>query len=305
VAQRLSHHLQAIERPDRGQDVRRVGALPTPRLEQLPRARPCQHRLEEQPLRRTCGEAAPERAQDRGVAARVGELQPQHVLPVEPRAHRVGGLAVRQSLRALQDRRQRQPPRGARGLAAPSEERREGVVGEHLAERIGGGQVRVALGEGGARDAGGLGGDRRERLEAQHHDPPGGATTMTPSASYQATRTNAQDRCHNIRQHSQKRANLIWLVHQQPGETPGGAGGAWSVPARCVAPTPRARPLVRARIAALAQLPPQLQAVVTALPRTPLEVGRVRVEHARPPRVGRLPRDDPGMAVPSDGRAPA
>jgi len=155
----------------------------------------------------TCGEAAAELAEDRGVEARVVDVQPQHVLPVEPRAHRVGGLPVREPLRELQDRRQREPPGRERGLAAAPEERREGIIGEKLPELVRSAQKGVALREGGAGDPGGLGGDRRERLGAQHHDPLGGATTMTASAAYQATLTNAQERCHNIRQHSQQRGN--------------------------------------------------------------------------------------------------
>jgi len=146
--------------------VRRVGALPAPPLEQLPRARPHQHRLEEQPRRRAGGETTAELAQDRGVETRVVDVQPQHVFPVEPRAHRVGGLPIREPFRELEDGRQREPPGSGGWLAAAREERGERAIGEHLTERIGRGQGGMTFREGRARDPRGLGGDRRERLGA-------------------------------------------------------------------------------------------------------------------------------------------
>ena len=51
--------------------------------------------------------------------------------------------------------------------------------------RAGRGHVGVALREGGAGDAGGLGGDGRERPGQQHREPPGGEATRTTISAYQ------------------------------------------------------------------------------------------------------------------------
>jgi len=58
----------------------------------------------------------------------------------------------------LEDRRQGQPLGRERWLAAAREERRESVVGEHLAELVRSAEVRMALREGGVGDPRGLGG---------------------------------------------------------------------------------------------------------------------------------------------------
>jgi len=129
-------------------------------------------------------QGAAARAQDGGIEARVVRLEPQDGFPVEPGAHRVGGLAVGQPLGELADRRERQPPWGQRGPAAAREERRERVVGEDRAERIGRGHGGMALREGRARAA-------RSRRGAHHHDPPGGAARTTASSADQTTPTSA------------------------------------------------------------------------------------------------------------------
>jgi len=139
----------------------------------------------EQPRRLARSQAAAKRAQDRGVAARIVQLRPQDILPVEAGTHRGGGLAIGPPRRALADRRERTPPGRRRGLPAPPEGRRERVVGAAFAplvRRVEGG---LALREGGARDPGGFGGDGRERQGAEQHVPPGGeATTTTRQSSH-------------------------------------------------------------------------------------------------------------------------
>jgi len=66
------------------------------------------------------------------------------------------------------------------------EERREGIVSAGLAQFVCRAQGGMALREGGVRDPGGLGGDRRERLRAQQHEPPGGGAAITLAAAYPA-----------------------------------------------------------------------------------------------------------------------
>src|SRR5438105_3163360 len=49
-------------------------------------------------------------AEDRGIKARVGQLQSEQVLPIDTTTHGFGGLAVRQVLDKLQNRHQCQSP---------------------------------------------------------------------------------------------------------------------------------------------------------------------------------------------------
>ena len=53
--------------------------------------------------------ARAELAQNRVVEAEVGQFQAQQILPVDPRADRVGGMPVGQPLHELQERREREP----------------------------------------------------------------------------------------------------------------------------------------------------------------------------------------------------
>jgi hypothetical protein len=48
---------------------------------------------------------------------RVGQLQPECILPIDPAAHSISGLAVGQVLKKLEDRDQRQSPRRKPRLA--------------------------------------------------------------------------------------------------------------------------------------------------------------------------------------------
>src|SRR3954447_5087689 len=79
--------------------------------------------------------------------------RPHKVLPVDPRPHRLGGLAVGQVLAELQQGDQRQAPGRQPRLAEPGEEVGEIGVGEDGAELVTELQQRVALAEGRACDA--------------------------------------------------------------------------------------------------------------------------------------------------------
>ncbi len=75
-----------------------VGALP-PAPDQQPPLPQAGKQLLQQPFRLVVGgQPGTELAEHRGVKPGVGKLQAQGVLPVDPAADRVGGLAVRQPL---------------------------------------------------------------------------------------------------------------------------------------------------------------------------------------------------------------
>lgn len=76
VTQRLAEHFDTVGCPDIGEYMRRVVALPRPRLEQLPRMATCQQRLEKQPPGRACGETSAGNTRDRGDLARVVRIKP-------------------------------------------------------------------------------------------------------------------------------------------------------------------------------------------------------------------------------------
>ena len=118
VAQGFSHTLQAIERSDLGQHMRRVGPLPAACGEQLERAETVQHRVEQQHLRSARHQPGTKLAQHRAVEASIGQLQAEAILPIDAAAHGIGCLLVREPFHKLQDRDQRQAPRRRGGLAA-------------------------------------------------------------------------------------------------------------------------------------------------------------------------------------------
>ena len=104
--------------------------------------------------------------------AGVGQLEPERVLPVDPRAHGVGGLPVAQVLEELEDRDQGQAPWGEAGLAPGGVELAEVLVLAEGAELVAQPRDHGALGEGGAGNARGLGGDPADRFGTQAHGSP-------------------------------------------------------------------------------------------------------------------------------------
>ncbi len=108
-----------------GHHVRAVGALRATGLHQPARLEPLQHAVEEEVLGAAGHAAGAELGEHAEVEPRVGQLEPERVLPVDPGAHRVGGLAVAEVLEELEDRHQREPPGRQRRLPAHGEERGE------------------------------------------------------------------------------------------------------------------------------------------------------------------------------------
>ena len=133
-------------------------------------------------------QARAELAQHRVVEAGVGQLQPEQVLPVDPRPHRLGRPPIGQVLTELQDGHQRQPPRRQARLAEPGEQVREIGVGEDGAELVPQLEEGVALAKGSSGDARRFLRHGLDRAEFERHDgPPAGWTrrriTAQPAAA--------------------------------------------------------------------------------------------------------------------------
>lgn len=109
VAERLDDGLDPRHRVDGSKNMRRVSALTTSRLNEITRERVLQDRLEEPPLRAMVEQPGPELAQDGVIEAAVGEREAEEVLPVDPRADSVSGLAVGQRLHELEDQNECEP----------------------------------------------------------------------------------------------------------------------------------------------------------------------------------------------------
>src|SRR5205085_11872070 len=100
------------ERPERGEEMRRVGARLSRGGEQAPGRAAFQQVGEGELFGAASEEAIAEFTQDRKVESRIRQLETQQILPVDARADRLRRLAIRQMLPKLPNRHQRQPPRG-------------------------------------------------------------------------------------------------------------------------------------------------------------------------------------------------
>ena len=120
------------------------------------------------------GEAAAELGEGGEVESGVVELESEGVLPVDAAADGVGGLAIGEVLGELQDGDQGELPGGQCGLSAPGVEVGEVAVAEDGSEFVAEPEVGVALGEGGAGDAGGQLGDGRGGLGCRDTGAPQG-----------------------------------------------------------------------------------------------------------------------------------
>ncbi len=168
MAEGLADEFDPVEHPHRRQHLRRVSALPPPRLDQLPLAAPPQEGVEEEPLRVALDQPRAELDEHRGIEARVVQVTPQEVLPVDAAAHGVGRLPIRQPLPKLEERHQRQSPRCERRLPMRRGEGREGLIGEQRAEFVCQTEVDLPFGEGGTGNAGGIVRKWRDGLRAEH-----------------------------------------------------------------------------------------------------------------------------------------
>src|SRR4051812_27703812 len=103
-------------------------------------------------------------AEDTKVKARVGQLEAEQVLPIDPGPDRLSRLSIAQALAELHQRDQGQSPGWTGRLALLGIEVGEVAILEDRPERVAQGEIGAAFGKGGASDAGGLFGHTWERL---------------------------------------------------------------------------------------------------------------------------------------------
>ena len=152
-----------------GQDVRAVGTLLAACLDQTARPEALQHPIQQQVLGITGDEACPKLGQNAEVEARVGEFEPERVLPVDPGAHGICSLTITQLLGELEDRDEGQPPRREPGLAAGRVQATEVLVLIDGAELVTQPRSHCSLGKGCSGYPLCLGWDRTDRFRPQTH----------------------------------------------------------------------------------------------------------------------------------------
>ena len=113
-----------------------IGAHLPARAHQPAAGEPLQQRVQHHLFQAAAGDTGPELAQDRVVEARIRQAKAQRVLPVDPGAHRLGGLPVGQVLRHLEDRHQGQAGRRPARLAAHPVGARELLIGQPLTQLV-------------------------------------------------------------------------------------------------------------------------------------------------------------------------
>jgi hypothetical protein len=92
--ERCPHTCQAMERPDSGHDMGGVGASPSPGFQPATGLKPGEQDIEEPLLHSPRHQAWPKLGEDRGVKARIGELHPQGLRPVETTAPGVRRVTI-------------------------------------------------------------------------------------------------------------------------------------------------------------------------------------------------------------------
>src|SRR3954451_8288078 len=162
--QRLGDKLQPIERANSRQHMRGVSPLPPPGLEDAELSGDLEHPLQQALLRATSQKTISKLAEDTKVKARVGQLEAEKVLPIDPRPDRLSRLSVAQALAELHQRDQGQAPGWTGRLALLGIEVGEVAIHEDRPERVAQGEIGAAFGKGGASDAGGLFGHTWESL---------------------------------------------------------------------------------------------------------------------------------------------
>jgi hypothetical protein len=113
-----------------------IGALPPTCLDQALPLTPLQQLLQEPFLGTPRQEPIPELTEDRKIEARIGQLQPQQIFPINTCTDGLGGLTVGEMLTKLHNGHQRQTPWGLTRLAAAREQVGKVVVGKDGPEAI-------------------------------------------------------------------------------------------------------------------------------------------------------------------------
>jgi len=104
--QRLGDKLKPIERANGCQHRRGVGPLPPPCLEDAELSGDLEPPLQPALLRATSQKTISKLAEDTKVKARVGQLEAEKVLPVDPGPDRLSRLSIAQALAELHQRDQ-------------------------------------------------------------------------------------------------------------------------------------------------------------------------------------------------------
>jgi len=148
VAQGFAHAFQPIQVAHCRLNTGRVDALCAALFQQAVRPKTLQQIIQQALCLSTRQQPASELAQDREIKARIFKLQSQQILPINPAAHSIRRLVVRQAFSELQDTDHRQMSRRLRRLTALwkqiSEERVRINGFQFIPQR----QLRVAFGKG-------------------------------------------------------------------------------------------------------------------------------------------------------------
>jgi hypothetical protein len=169
VAHRLGHELNPIQRADGGQHVRRVRPLTPPDLEQPTVTGAVDQQVEQSSLGPAEQQAGAEFAEDGVIEARIGQLQGQRVLPVDPPTHGVGRRTVGQVLGELENGGQGQTPRRFGRVPPRGEQVGEVLIRVDDVQRLPHPEVQGTVGKRGARDTRGLLRDRVRLPRVQRH----------------------------------------------------------------------------------------------------------------------------------------
>lgn len=106
-------------------------------------------------------QAAPKFTKDRGIEARIAEIQPQHVFPINTAADGISSLTIREVFSTLQDGDQRQLPRCKGRLPGRRKQVGKLSIGDQGSTLIGNEKIRMSLWKGGVGNTGCLCRDRR------------------------------------------------------------------------------------------------------------------------------------------------
>jgi len=147
------------------------------------RAEVGQHRVEHLLLQATGDQARAELGKDRGVEARIGQLERQTVLPVDTGADSIGGLPVGEAFDVLHHRHKREAPRRLHRATTHREERRKLLVGEQRADLVAHAHEGAATPESRAGNADGICGDGIDGVRVQRHGGPPSSKRASKRAS--------------------------------------------------------------------------------------------------------------------------
>jgi hypothetical protein len=125
VTHSFPNQFKPVESPDGRQNMGGIAPLRPPRFEEIAFLQTPQQRLQEQVFRFSLDEPRTELAQNRRIKAGIGQLQGQRIFPIDPPAHGISGLPVREAFCELQHQHQGQSCRGFSRLTGLGKEGRK------------------------------------------------------------------------------------------------------------------------------------------------------------------------------------